>query len=66
MKIAKIASQWKKAVKEHSKLEEIISKFSEAAGIAAEQNLGCEFEMHLQKLHDELRSTSPKAYGFWY
>ena len=53
MKIAQIARQLKKAMKEHSKLEEKISKFSEAAGIAAEQNLGREFEMHLQKLYDE-------------
>jgi hypothetical protein len=53
MKIAQIARQLKKAMKEHSKLEEKISKFSEAAGIAAEQNLECEFEMHLQKLYDE-------------
>lgn len=53
MKIAQIARQLKKAMKEHSKLEEKISKFSEASVIAAEQNLVCEFEMHLQKLYDE-------------
>jgi hypothetical protein len=56
MKIAKLGRQLKNALKEHSKLQEKISKLAEAAGIAEEQNLGCEFESHWNELIEEDRA----------
>jgi hypothetical protein len=55
MKIAKLGRQLKNALKEHSKLQEKISKLAEAIGIAEEQNLGCEFESYWNELVEEDR-----------
>jgi hypothetical protein len=55
VRIAQLGRQLKKTLKEHSKLQNKISKLAEAAGIAEDQNLGSEFETHWNELIEEDR-----------
>ena len=56
MKIAHLARQLKKALKEHSKLEQTAAKLADSAELAAEQNLSEEFTVRWQELAMEEES----------
>lgn len=53
MKIAQLARQLRKSIKEFSALEKTITQFAESAEIAVDQNLVPEFETRLHELHQE-------------
>jgi chemotaxis regulatin CheY-phosphate phosphatase CheZ len=51
MKIAQLARQLRKSIKEYTALEKTITQFAESAEIAVDQNLVPEFENRLQELY---------------
>lgn len=53
MKIAQLARQLRKSIKEFSALEKTITQFAESAEIAVDQNLVPEFDTRLQELYQE-------------
>lgn len=53
MKIAQLARQLRKSIKDYSALEKTITQFAESAEIAVDQNLVTEFDTRLQELYQE-------------